>query len=55
MADDTGDLLWISDGLSGSTRDLTAPRQHGIVDAAVRNGLQFCADRATRAQERARR
>jgi hypothetical protein len=45
FADETGDLLWISDGLPGSNHDLTAARRHGAVDAAVRHGLQFWADR----------
>ncbi|BCJ75310.1 IS5 family transposase [Catellatospora sp. IY07-71] len=45
LAGETGNLLWISDGLPGSTHDLTAARRHGVVDAAVRHGLQFWADR----------
>ncbi|MEV4417097.1 transposase family protein [Catellatospora sp. NPDC049609] len=42
---DTGDRSWISDGLPGSTHDLTAARQHGVIDAAIRHGLQLWADR----------
>ncbi|MEV0455900.1 transposase family protein [Catellatospora methionotrophica] len=38
-------MLWISDGLPGSTHDLTAARQHGVIDAAIRHGLQLWADR----------
>ncbi|MEU8004227.1 transposase family protein [Catellatospora sp. NPDC049111] len=44
LADETGDLLWISNGLPGSTHDLTAARRHGVVDAAVQSGLQLWAD-----------
>ncbi|MEV0455867.1 transposase family protein [Catellatospora methionotrophica] len=35
----------MSEGLPGSTHDLAAGRQYGIIDAAVRNGLQLWADR----------
>ncbi|MEV0455876.1 transposase family protein [Catellatospora methionotrophica] len=36
--------MWISDGMPGSTHDLTAARGHGIVDAAVLHNLQLWTD-----------
>jgi len=40
-----GDLVWISDGLPGSTHDLTAARTHGIIAAAARARVELLADK----------
>jgi hypothetical protein len=39
-------LLWASLALSGSTHDLTAARQHGIIETLTEAGLKCWADRA---------
>lgn len=40
-----GDLLWISDGLPGSTHDLTAARHHGLLTAATVAEIELLADK----------
>jgi hypothetical protein len=40
-----GDLVWISDGLPGSTHDLTAARTHGVIGAATRADVELLADK----------
>lgn len=40
-----GDLVWISDGLPGSTHDLTAARTHDIIAAAARAQVELLADK----------
>ena len=40
-----GDLAWISDGLPGSTHDLTAARTHGVIAGAVRAEVDLLADK----------
>jgi hypothetical protein len=40
-----GDLMWISDGLPGSTHDLTAARTHDIIRSATRADVQLLADK----------
>jgi DDE superfamily endonuclease/Helix-turn-helix of DDE superfamily endonuclease len=40
-----GDLAWISDGLPGSTHDLTAARTHDIIDSATRAEVQLLGDK----------
>jgi DDE superfamily endonuclease/Helix-turn-helix of DDE superfamily endonuclease len=40
-----GDLAWISDGLPGSTHDLTAARIHGIIAAADRAHVELLGDK----------
>ena len=39
-----GDLVWISDGLPGSTHDLTAARVHDVVRCAARADVDLLAD-----------
>ncbi|MFD3844848.1 transposase family protein [Streptomyces microflavus] len=46
LTDPFGRLLWISPALPGSTHDLTATRQHGIVEALAKAGLRCWADKA---------
>ncbi|MBT2488543.1 transposase [Streptomyces sp. ISL-96] len=46
LTDPFGRLLWASPALPGSTHDLTAARQHGIVDALAAAGLKCWADKA---------
>ncbi|MFF4249515.1 transposase family protein [Streptomyces sp. NPDC001822] len=41
-----GRLLWASPALPGSTHDLTAARQHGIIDALAAAGPKCWADKA---------
>jgi hypothetical protein len=41
-----GDLVWISDGLPGSTHDLTAARIHHIIRSAARAAVELLADKA---------
>lgn len=41
-----GRLLWASPALPGSTHDLTAARQHGIIAALAAAGLRCWADKA---------
>lgn len=46
LADPRGRLLWASAALPGSTHDLTAARDHGIIAALVEAGLWAYADLA---------
>ncbi|MFK4143491.1 transposase family protein [Streptomyces filamentosus] len=46
LTDPFGRLLWASPALPGSTHDLTAARQHGIIDALAAAGLTCWADKA---------
>ncbi len=46
IAEPFGRLLWASPALPGSTHDLTAARQHGIIDALAAVGLKCWADKA---------
>ncbi|MCX4391600.1 transposase [Streptomyces sp. NBC_00053] len=46
LTDPFGRLLWASPALPGSTHDLTAARQHGIIDALASAGLKCWADKA---------
>lgn len=40
-----GDLVWISDGLPGSTHDLTAARVHDIITSATHADVELLADK----------
>jgi hypothetical protein len=40
-----GELVWISDGLPGSTHDLTAARTHDVIRAAAHAGVDLLADK----------
>ncbi len=40
LTDPFGRLLWASPALPGSTHDLTAARQHGIIDALAEAGVK---------------
>jgi hypothetical protein len=40
-----GDLVWISDGLPGSTHDLTAARTHTITATATAAEVELRADK----------
>ncbi|MFC5914409.1 transposase family protein [Streptomyces pulveraceus] len=42
----TASLLWASPVLPGSTRDLTAARRHGIIEALADAGLKCWDDKA---------
>lgn len=44
LTDPVGRLLWASPALPGSTHDLTAARQHGIIDALADAGLKCWAE-----------
>ncbi|MEU9858920.1 transposase family protein [Streptomyces sp. NPDC047974] len=46
LTDPFGRLLWVSPALPGSTHDLTAARQHGIIEALTEAGLKSWADKA---------
>lgn len=46
LTDPFGRLLWASPALPGSTHDLTAARQHGIIEALAYAGLKCWADKA---------
>ncbi|MFH9500672.1 transposase family protein [Streptomyces globisporus] len=46
LTDRFGRLLWASPALPGSTHDLTAARQHGIIEALAEAGLKYWADKA---------
>lgn len=46
LTDPFGRLLWASPALPGSTHDLTAARQHGIIEALTAAGLKCWADKA---------
>jgi hypothetical protein len=39
-------LKWVSPALPGSTHDLTAAREHGIIDALTDKGVMTFADKA---------
>jgi hypothetical protein len=45
IADCAGRLIWISPALPGSTHDLTAAREHGIIDALTEAGVMTLADK----------
>ena len=45
IADAVGRLRWISAALPGSTHDLTAAREHGIVDALTEQDVMTFADK----------
>lgn len=45
LADRWGQLLWVSPVLPGSTPDLTAARQHGIIDALAERDMTCLTDR----------
>ncbi|MEV0486049.1 transposase family protein [Streptomyces sp. NPDC050508] len=46
LTDPFGRLLWTSPALPGATHDLTAARQHGIIEALADAGLKCWADKA---------
>ncbi|MFJ5788150.1 transposase family protein [Streptomyces hydrogenans] len=46
LTDPFGRLLWASPALPGSTHDLTAARQHGIIENLAEAGLKCWADKA---------
>ncbi|MFJ4854104.1 transposase family protein [Streptomyces sp. NPDC088730] len=46
LTDPFGRLLWASPALPGSTHDLTAARQHGIIESLTEAGLKCWADKA---------
>ncbi|WFB88563.1 MULTISPECIES: transposase family protein [Streptomyces] len=46
LTDPFGRLLWASPALPGSTHDLTAARQHGIIEALAEAGISCWADKA---------
>ena len=46
IADPTGRLLWVSPALPGSTHDLSAARDHGLIDALTRANVTTLADKA---------
>jgi hypothetical protein len=46
LVDPHGDLLWISDGLPGSTQDLAAAHAHGVITQARQADLYLVADLA---------
>ncbi|GGY50141.1 hypothetical protein GCM10010363_33810 [Streptomyces omiyaensis] len=52
LTDPFGRLLWASPVLPGSTHDLTAARNHGIVDALAGAGLKCWADKAHQGADR---
>jgi dienelactone hydrolase len=45
IADCAGRLKWVSPALPGSTHDLTAAREHGIIDALTDKGVMTFADK----------
>ncbi|GAA0938416.1 IS5/IS1182 family transposase [Virgisporangium ochraceum] len=45
IADCAGRLKWVSPALPGSTHDLTAAREHGIIDALTEAGVMTFADK----------
>ncbi len=45
IADCAGRLKWVSPALPGSTHDLTAAREHGIIDALADKGVTTFADK----------
>jgi len=46
LTDPFGRLLWASPALPGSTHDLTAARQHGIIEALADESIKCWADKA---------
>lgn len=46
LTDPLGQLLWASPALPGPAHDLTAARQHGIIEALTEAGLRCWADKA---------
>ncbi|MGW6358737.1 transposase family protein [Streptomyces sp. NPDC055092] len=46
LTDPFGRLRWASPALPGATHDLTAAREHGIIDALAEAGLKAYADKA---------
>jgi hypothetical protein len=46
LADPAGRLIWNSSALPGSTHDLTAGRDHGIIKALTRQDVMTFADKA---------
>ncbi len=46
LTDPFGRPLWASPALPGATHDLTAAREHGIIDALVEADLKWWADKA---------
>ena len=46
IADPAGRLAWVSAALPGSTHDLTAAREHRIIDALAEADLMTFADKA---------
>jgi hypothetical protein len=45
IADCAGRLIWVSPALPGSTHDLTAAREHGIIDALTKAAVMTFADK----------
>jgi hypothetical protein len=45
LIDDTGTLIWISDGLPGSVHDLTAARTHQVLSTCQKAGVTLLADK----------
>ena len=45
IADCAGRLIWLSPALPGSTHDLTAAREHGIIDALAEARVMTFADK----------
>jgi hypothetical protein len=45
IADCAGRLIWLPAALPGSTHDLTAARQHGIIDGLAEAGVRTFADK----------
>jgi hypothetical protein len=46
IADPVGRLVWISPALPGARHDMSAAREHGIVDAIANAGITAIADTA---------
>ncbi|BCJ76165.1 hypothetical protein CS0771_57090 [Catellatospora sp. IY07-71] len=45
LADERGDLLWLSAGLPGATHDLSTARRHDIMAVAGRHRVLLWADK----------
>lgn len=45
LIDDTGRLIWVSDGLPGSVHDLTAARTHQVLSTCQKVGVLLLADK----------
>lgn len=52
LTDPFGRLLWGSPALPGATHDLTAAREHGILDALSTAGLTTYANKAYQGADR---